>query len=94
MTIAGLSFLFFLQRELQKQGHSIRVAEEELKRILTEAEETVNHGRKRKGRMASPHSVAQGDVLVLPAGNMIGDFVFRTHTASSSHTDTEAAVSS
>ena len=72
------------------------MAEEELKRILAEAEEAVNHGRKRKGRMASPHSVAQGEVLALLAVSVgTGGLCFnRTHTASSTHTNTEAAVSS
>lgn len=52
-----------LQRELDKQRQSILGAEEELKRVLVEAEENLNHGerpKKRKGRMDSPHSIAQG----------------------------------
>lgn len=51
-----------LQRELDKRRRSVLGAEEELKRVLLEAEDNLDHGERnrRKGRMDSPHSVAQG----------------------------------
>lgn len=48
------------RRELERQGQSIHEAQEELKRVIEGAEENLVCKRKRKGRMDSPHSVAQG----------------------------------
>ena len=57
-----------IQRALDRQRHSILAAEEELKSVLVEAEEDLKEGRRgrrKKGRMDSPHSVAQGEEMCL-----------------------------
>ena len=58
-----------MQRELENRGNSLRKAEEELKKLLLDAEEnaSLGHGKKRKkknGRMDSPHYVAQGNFVL------------------------------
>jgi hypothetical protein len=49
---------------LDKQRQTFLAAEDELKSVLAEAEEHLKQGgrrrRRKKGRMDSPHSVAQG----------------------------------
>lgn len=56
--------LLNLQKEIEEQWHSIREAKMELKRILLEAEDTLGQDRRRsKGKMDSPHAIAQGKVI-------------------------------